>query len=55
MVRVGVLGASGYAGVELLRLAAAHPDFEVAVVTAHTQAGRMVGAHTPSLLSLIHI
>jgi len=48
-MKVGIVGASGYTGAELLRLLSTHPDFEVAAVTAHTQAGRMVGAHTPSL------
>jgi N-acetyl-gamma-glutamyl-phosphate reductase len=43
------MGASGYTGAELLRLLAGHPEFEVAVVTAHTHAGLVVGEHTPSL------
>jgi len=46
---VGVLGASGYAGVELLRLCAGHPELEVAVATAASHAGEQVAAHTPSL------
>ena len=48
-MKVGVVGASGYTGAELLRLLTAHPDFEVAVVTAHSHAGETVGLHTPSL------
>jgi len=48
-MKVGVLGASGYAGVELLRLCAAHPDFDVAVATAGGGAGQRVAVHTPSL------
>src|SRR5262245_61345184 len=39
-IRVAVAGASGYAGGELLRLLAAHPEFEITAVTAHTQAGQ---------------
>jgi N-acetyl-gamma-glutamyl-phosphate reductase len=35
--------------VELLRLLAGHPDIEVALVTAHSHAGQVVGQHTPSL------
>ncbi len=46
---VGVVGASGYAGVELLRLCASHPDLEVKVATAGTHGGEPVAAHTPSL------
>src|ERR1700722_1877479 len=48
-MKVGILGASGYTGGELLRLLAGHPEFEVAVATAHSHAGEPVGRHTPSL------
>ena len=41
--RVAVAGASGYAGGELLRLLAGHPDLEVAAVTADSSAGKTVG------------
>ncbi len=48
-MKVGILGASGYTGAELLRLLVAHPHLEVAVATAHTHAGELVGGHTPAL------
>jgi N-acetyl-gamma-glutamyl-phosphate reductase len=48
-MKVGVVGASGYAGVELLRLCAGHPDLEVAVATAGGARGQAVANHTPSL------
>src|ERR1700727_463699 len=48
-MKAGILGASGYTGSELLRLLAGHPEFEVAVATAHSHAGEPVGGHTPSL------
>src|SRR3984957_6769480 len=48
-MKAGILGASGYTGSELLRLVAGHPEFEVAVATAHSHAGDQVGRHTPSL------
>ena len=48
-MKAGIIGASGYTGVELLRLLAGHPEIDVAVVTAHSHAGQLVGAHTPSL------
>jgi N-acetyl-gamma-glutamyl-phosphate reductase len=48
-VKVGIIGASGYAGVELLRLLAGHPELDLVVATAHSQAGRVVAEHTPSL------
>ena len=41
--RVAVAGASGYAGGELLRLLAGHPDLEVAAVTADSSAGKTIG------------
>ena len=51
-VRVAVAGASGYAGGELLRLIAAHPDLELGPVTAGTKAGAPVTAVHPNLASL---
>jgi N-acetyl-gamma-glutamyl-phosphate reductase len=48
-MKVGIAGASGYTGAELLRLLSAHPQFEVGVATAHAHAGLPVGGHTPSL------
>lgn len=39
MLRIGIIGASGFTGVELLRIAAQHPDYEVVVATADSQAG----------------
>lgn len=41
-MRVGVIGASGYAGGEVLRLIAGHPDLELAVATADSSAGKPV-------------
>jgi N-acetyl-gamma-glutamyl-phosphate reductase len=46
---VAVAGASGYAGGELLRLLAAHPDLEIGPVTAHGSAGTNVTALHPQL------
>ncbi len=47
--RVAVAGASGYAGGELLRLLAGHPDLELTAVTADTKAGQPIGAVHPQL------
>jgi N-acetyl-gamma-glutamyl-phosphate reductase len=49
MIRVGILGASGYTGAELLRLCAQHPSFDVAYATGDTQAGVRAAALYPSL------
>ncbi|HLI72888.1 MAG TPA: N-acetyl-gamma-glutamyl-phosphate reductase [Acidimicrobiales bacterium] len=48
-MRVGIAGASGFTGAELLRLCVGHPAFEVAVAGADTQAGQRVGDVYPSL------
>ena len=47
--RVAVAGASGYAGGELLRLLAGHPDLEIGAVTADSKAGRPVADVHPHL------
>jgi N-acetyl-gamma-glutamyl-phosphate reductase len=47
--RVAVAGASGYAGGELLRLLAGHPDLEIGAVTAESNAGQLIGAIHPNL------
>lgn len=39
-VRVGILGASGYTGAELVRLLLGHDNVEIAVLTGNTQAGQ---------------
>jgi len=45
----GIIGASGFTGVELLRLLAGHPAIDVAVATADTQAGTAAATLYPSL------
>lgn len=52
---VAVSGASGYAGGEILRILAAHPDVEIRTVTAHANAGQPLAAHQPHLRSLAHL
>lgn len=49
MVRVGIAGASGYTGAELLRLCHGHPDLEVVVATGDSQAGQRAADLYPSL------
>ncbi len=39
-IKIGVLGASGYTGADLVRLALAHPSMEIAALTANSQAGK---------------
>ncbi len=52
---VAVSGASGYAGGEILRILAAHPDVEIRTVTAHSNAGQPLILHQPHLRSLAHL
>ena len=49
MARIGIVGASGYAGAELLRLCLGHPSLDIAWVTADTSAGKGVASLYPGL------
>lgn len=49
MIKVGVVGGTGYTGVELLRLLASHPEVEVAAITSRGEAGVKVADYFPSL------
>lgn len=51
-VRVGIVGASGFTGAELLRLLAGHPEMEVLAATGDTQAGTRVRDLYPSLAAV---
>ena len=55
MIRAGIVGGTGYTGVELLRILALHPEVEVAVVTSRADAGTRVDAVYPSLRGVINI
>ncbi|HVA53494.1 MAG TPA: N-acetyl-gamma-glutamyl-phosphate reductase [Acidimicrobiales bacterium] len=48
-MRIGVMGATGYAGTEVLRLAASHPDLEVIVASGSSSVDKRVAEHTPAL------
>ncbi|MEE8276026.1 MAG: N-acetyl-gamma-glutamyl-phosphate reductase, partial [Alphaproteobacteria bacterium] len=43
-VRVGILGASGYTGADLVRLLAGHPQASIELLTANTHAGEPMAA-----------
>lgn len=49
MISVGIVGGTGYTGVELLRLLLRHPNVKVNVLTSRTEAGRRVDDMFPSL------
>jgi N-acetyl-gamma-glutamyl-phosphate reductase len=49
-MKIGVVGASGYAGGELLRLLSEHPNFEITFIGAHSNAGESITALHPQLI-----
>ncbi|MDO8934006.1 MAG: N-acetyl-gamma-glutamyl-phosphate reductase, partial [Rhodocyclaceae bacterium] len=49
MIKVGIVGGTGYTGVELLRLLAQHPGVELAAITSRGEAGTAVADMFPSL------
>jgi len=49
MIKVGIVGGTGYTGVELLRLLAQHPDVELRAITSRGEAGTAVADMFPSL------
>ena len=49
MIKVGVVGGTGYTGVELLRLLAQHPEVEIKAITSRGEAGMPVADMFPSL------
>ena len=49
MISAGIVGGTGYTGVELMRLLARHPKVKVTVLTSRTEAGTRVDAMFPSL------
>ena len=49
MTAVGIIGASGFTGAELLRICANHPSFEVVTATSNSQVGTPVADLYPSL------
>ena len=51
-MRIGIVGATGYAGLEVLRLGASHPEIEVVLATGDSNAGRSVRDHAPALAGL---
>ncbi|MCI0558583.1 MAG: N-acetyl-gamma-glutamyl-phosphate reductase, partial [Nitrososphaera sp.] len=55
MIQVGVVGASGYVGGELLRLLVTHPKVEVKMVTSRLKAGEYVHRVHPSLKGFIEL
>lgn len=51
-MKTAIVGASGYAGTELLRLLLDHPNFEPVLITAHSNAGELITSVAPQLAKL---
>jgi N-acetyl-gamma-glutamyl-phosphate reductase len=51
-MKTAIIGASGYAGTELLRLLLDHTNFEPTVITAHSNAGELISSVAPQLAKL---
>lgn len=54
-IKVGIVGGTGYTGVELLRLLAVHPQVELAVITSRGEAGMPVADMFPSLRGYVDL
>ncbi len=55
MKKIGIVGATGYTGVELLRLLVTHPEVEITYVTSRSNAGTRVDAMFPNLRGFIDL
>ena len=49
MIKAAIVGGTGYTGVELLRLLAAHPEVELRAITSRSEAGLAVADMFPNL------
>jgi len=55
MIKVGIVGGTGYTGVELLRLLAVHPQVGLQVITSRSDAGTQVSQMFPSLRGYVDL
>ncbi len=55
MSKIGIVGATGYTGSELLRLLAKHPDISIHVVTSRSEQGQSVAGMFPNLRGLVDL
>jgi len=55
VIKVGIVGGTGYTGVELLRLLAGHPDAQLIAITSRSEKGKPVSALFPNLRGIVDI
>jgi N-acetyl-gamma-glutamyl-phosphate reductase len=53
VIKVGIVGGTGYTGVELLRLLASHPSTELVAITSRSEKGKPVSALFPNLRGIV--
>lgn len=53
MIKVGIIGATGYAGAELVRLLASHPEAEIAAVSSVSYEGQRISEVYPALYGIV--
>ncbi len=52
MIKVGIVGGTGYTGIELIRLLHAHPQVEITAITSRSEEGRSLSELVPSFFAL---
>src|SRR5689334_8402010 len=55
MIKVGIVGGTGYTGIELLRILAGHPESEIVAITSRKEAGIPVAELFPSLRGVVDL
>ncbi len=55
MIRAGIIGATGYAGAELVRILAGHPDVELTAITSRQYAGNAFGKVFPAMAGVVDL
>ena len=55
MIQVGVIGATGYAGAELVRILAGHPQVKLTILTSRQYAGRQFDAIYPAMAGVVDL
>jgi N-acetyl-gamma-glutamyl-phosphate reductase len=55
MLRIGIIGASGYTGVELARILANHPHVELSIATSRQYAGKTLASIFPNLIDRVNL
>ena len=55
MIKAGIVGGTGYTGVELLRLLAQHPEVELTAITSRSESGMPVAKMFPNLRGRVNL